>query len=145
MKCIVSEKPRESIPKVKNEPKKEPGEAIYDTDDRYTLSGGATKEPKSHFKNYKAFMKLKYSNNDIRYTTRNYSINDSDLGAGKELEFESFAKDKIYDALTIGKGSFLGSDEKIDWSNGKEKRLSIKAQTKSIDEMATVIKLTIFQ
>ncbi|MBD0850216.1 hypothetical protein [Maribacter arenosus] len=148
MKCIVCGKPREFIPKVKNDSKIEPGEAIYDTDAWYTFGEGPTKEPEGHFKNHKAFMKLKYSNTDIRYTTKDYLIDAIDFGAvepGKEVGFESFAKDKIYDALTIGKGSFLGSDEKIDWSNGKEKGLSVKAPTKTINEMAIVIKLTILQ
>ena len=124
------------------------GEAIYDTEAWYTFGEGPTKEPEGHFKNHKAFMKLKYSNKDIRYTTKDYSIYAIVLGAvepGKELVLESFAKEKIHDAPTIEKVSFLGSDEKIDWSYDEEKGLSVKAPTTTIDEMATVIKVTISQ
>jgi alpha-L-fucosidase len=93
-------------------------------------------------------MKLKYSNNDIRYTTKDYNIYGIVMGAvepNKELLLESFAKEKIHDAPTIEKVSFLGSDENIEWSYDEEKGLSVKAPSKTIDNMATVIKVTISQ
>ncbi|MGB5667883.1 MAG: alpha-L-fucosidase [Maribacter sp.] len=124
------------------------GEAIYDTEAWYTFGEGPTKEPEGHFKNHKAFMNLKYSNKDIRYTTKDYNIYGIVMGAvepNKELLLESFAKEKIHDAPTIEKVSFLGSDENIEWSYNEEKGLSVKAPSKTIDNMATVIKVTISQ
>ena len=124
------------------------GEAIYDTEAWYTFGEGPTKEPEGHFKNHQAFMKLKYSNKDIRYTTKDYNIYGIVMGAvepNKELLLESFAKEKIHDAPTIEQVSFLGSDENIEWSYDEEKGLSVKAPSKTIDNMATVIKVTISQ
>jgi alpha-L-fucosidase len=124
------------------------GEAIYDTEAWYTFGEGPTKEPEGHFKNHRAFMKLKYSNKDIRYTTKDYTINAIVLGAvepGKELVLESFAKEKIHDDPTIEKVSFLGSDETIEWSYNEENGLMVKAPSSIIDDMATVIKVEISQ
>jgi len=124
------------------------GESIYDTEAWYTFGEGPTKEPEGHFKNHKAFMKLKYSSKDIRYTTKDYTIYGIVLGpveANKKLLLESFAKEKIHDAPTIEKVIFLGSNEKIEWSYSEEKGLSIKAPSTIIDDMATVIKIEISQ
>lgn len=124
------------------------GEAIYGTEAWYTFGEGPTKEPKGHFKNHQAFMKLKYTNKDVRYTTKDYNIYAIILGeleAKKSLLFEAFAKDSIHDMTSIEKVSFLGSDEKIEWSISEEKGLSVKAPSKVIDEMATVVKITISQ
>ncbi|MBT8297874.1 MAG: alpha-L-fucosidase, partial [Maribacter sp.] len=109
---------------------------------------GPTKEPEGHFKNHKAFMKLKYSNKDIRYTTKDYTIYGIVLGAvepDKELLLEAFAKDKIHDEPSIEHVSFLGSDEEIEWSYNEEKGLSIKGPSTIIDTMATVLKVEISQ
>jgi len=124
------------------------GESIYDTEAWYTFGEGPTKEPEGHFKNHKAFMKLKYSNKDIRYTTKDYSIYGIVLGAvepNKELLLESFAMEKIHDVPSIEKVSFLGSDEDIEWSYDEEKGLSVKAPSETLDKMATVIKVRISQ
>ncbi|NNK76865.1 MAG: alpha-L-fucosidase [Maribacter sp.] len=124
------------------------GEAIYGTEAWYTFGEGPTKEPEGHFKNHKAFMKLKYSNKDIRYTTKGYTIYGIVLGAvepDKELLLEAFAKDKIHDAPSIEHVSFLGSDEEIEWSYNEEKGLSIKGPSTIIDTMATVLKVEISQ
>ena len=124
------------------------GEAIYGTEAWYTFGEGPTKEPEGHFKNHKAFMKLKYSNKDIRYTTKDYNIYGIVLGAvepGKELLLEAFAKDKIHDAPSIENVSFLGSEDKIEWSYDQEKGLSIKGPSTIIDHMATVLKVEISQ
>lgn len=124
------------------------GEAIYDTEAWYTFGEGPTKEPKGHFGNHKAFMKLTYSNEDIRYTTKDYTIYGIVLGgvdANKELTLTSFAKEKILDAPTIEAVSFLGSDEKIDWEYDEEKGLLLTAPSIPVEELATVIKVTISQ
>jgi len=124
------------------------GEAIYSTEAWHTFGEGPTKEPKGHFGNHKAFMKLKYSNKDIRYTTKDYNIYGIVLGAvepNKELVLESFAKESILDVPTIERVSFLGSDEKIEWTYEEKKGLTVKAPSTVIDQMATVIKVVISQ
>ncbi len=124
------------------------GEAIYGTEAWYTFGEGPTKEPNGHFKNHKDFMKLKYSNKDIRYTTKDYNIYAIILGsveANKEVLLTSFSTDNIHDKPSIESVSFLGSNEKIEWTLDEEKGLKVKAPSKQMDEMATVIKITISQ
>lgn len=41
--------------------------------------------------------------------------------------------------------SFLGSNEKIEWSYNEEKGLSVKAPSAINDDMATIIKIEISQ
>ncbi|MEO1010072.1 MAG: alpha-L-fucosidase [Bacteroidota bacterium] len=124
------------------------GEAVYDTEAWYTFGEGPTKEPDGHFANHKAFMKLTYSNKDIRYTTKDYNIYGIILGTvepNKDLVLEAFAKENILDAPSIEQVSFMGSDEKIDWGYDEEKGLILKTPSKQIEELATVIKVTISQ
>ncbi|TXG38427.1 alpha-L-fucosidase [Seonamhaeicola maritimus] len=124
------------------------GEAIYGTEAWYTFGEGPTKEPDGHYKNHQAFHKLKYSNKDIRYTTKDYNIYAIVMGeveANKELLLESFAKENVLDMTSIEKVEFMGSGEAIEWSLSEEKGLSIKAPSKPVEEMATVIKITISQ
>jgi alpha-L-fucosidase len=121
------------------------GEAIYDTEAWYTFGEGPTKEPKGHFSNNKAFHKLKYSSKDIRYTTKDYNIYAIVMGAtlpNQEILLTSFSKKNIHDKVTIEEISILGSDENIEWSMNK-KGLKVKAPSKVIDRMATVIKVRI--
>ncbi len=124
------------------------GEAIYGTEAWYTFGEGPTKEPDGHFENHKAFLELEYSNKDIRYTTKDYEIYAIVMGAvspEKELLLKSFAKKNILDAPSIENVSFLGSEEKVEWSYDEEEGLQVKAPSKQVDTMATVIKITISQ
>ncbi len=124
------------------------GEAIYGTEAWYTFGEGPTKEPKGHFKNHQAFMKLKYTNDDIRYTTKDYTIYAIVLGKveeSREMLLTAFAKEHIHDMTSIEHVEFLGSDENIAWELTENKGLFVKAPSKTIDEMATVIKIKISQ
>ncbi|MEO0472176.1 MAG: alpha-L-fucosidase, partial [Bacteroidota bacterium] len=121
------------------------GEAIYGTEAWYTFGEGPTKQPDGHFKNHHSYQKLRYTNQDIRYTTKDYDIYAIVLGnttPGQNLLLESFANDKIEDKVTIEKVSFLGSEEAITWEL-TENGLSLIAPAQEIDDMATVVKITI--
>ncbi len=123
------------------------GEAIYGTEAWYTFGEGPTKEPLGHFKNHQAFHKIKYSNKDVRNTTKDYNIYGIVMGsveANKMILLKSFAEKNILDPVSIGNVSFLDSDEKIEWSINEEE-LTVTSPSKSIDEMATVIKVLISQ
>lgn len=123
------------------------GEAIYGTEAWYTFGEGPTKEPKGHFSNHQAFHKIKYSSADVRYTTKNYNIYGIVMGATKssqEILLKSFAKEEIHDPVSIKNVTFLGSDEKIEWSLN-ENGLTVTAPKFQVDEMATVIKVEISQ
>jgi hypothetical protein len=60
----------------------------------------------------------------------------------QEILLTSFSKKNIHDKVTIEEISILGSDENIEWSMNK-KGLKVKAPSKVIDRMATVIKVRI--
>lgn len=123
------------------------GEAIYGTEAWHTFGEGPTKEPEGHFKNHKAFHKIKYSSKDVRYTTKDYNIYGivmGELEPNKEVLLTSFSKEDLHDAVQIEAVSFLGSDEKIDWELD-ENGLHLKSPSVTIDKMATVIKIVISQ
>lgn len=124
------------------------GEAIYGTEAWYTFGEGPTKEPAGHFENHDAFMKLEYTSDDIRYTTRDYYIYALVMGpvpAGRELLLTAFSKADILDVPTIEKVEFLGSDEKITWVYREESGLHLTAPPLNPNEMATVIRITVSQ
>lgn len=124
------------------------GEAIYDTEAWYTFGEGPTKEPEGHFGNHEAFMKLKYSNKDIRYTTKDYSIYAivlGELSPNQEILLTAFAKKNILDTPSIESVSFQGNIENIAWEYIEEEGLKLKAPEKALEEMATVIKITVTQ
>jgi alpha-L-fucosidase len=124
------------------------GEAIYGTEAWYTFGEGPTKEPEGHFENHDAFMKLRYSNKDIRYTTKDYTIYAivlGSLGPGQELVLDAFAKKNILDTPSIADVSFLGSSENTPWQYSEEAGLKITAPEKPLEEMATVIRITVSQ
>lgn len=94
------------------------GEAIYTTMPWYTYGEGPTKEPEGGFKQHQEFLKIEYSDKDIRYTTKGNTIYALQLGwpsEKKNIVLQSFAKDKLKGNPKIKKISLLGSEEKIDW------------------------------
>lgn len=124
------------------------GEAIYDTEAWYTYGEGPTKEPKGHFENHGAFMKLKYSNRDIRYTVKDYTLYAIILGAPEssgQIILSAFAKENIMDPLQIESVSYLGTDKRTEWTYDTDKGLIVDAPIAIIDEMATVIKIEVSQ
>jgi len=124
------------------------GEAIYGTEAWYTFGEGPTKEPEGHFENHEAFMKLTYSNKDIRYTSKDYTIYAIVMGVpdpGQELLLNAFAKKNILDPPVIEQVSFVGKDDPISWNYDESDGLHITAPKQPIEDMATVIKITVSQ
>ncbi|WP_422350095.1 alpha-L-fucosidase [Flagellimonas sp.] len=123
------------------------GEAIYGTEAWYTFGEGPTKEPTGHFENHDLFHKIKYSSKDIRYTTKDYTIYAIIMGKttpNQQIMLESFAKEKILDVPAIETVTVLGSESKIAWEQS-ENGLYLTMPGNTVDEMATVIKITISQ
>ncbi|MFM1878078.1 MAG: hypothetical protein RLZZ241_944 [Bacteroidota bacterium] len=124
------------------------GEAIYDTEAWYTFGEGPTKEPKGHFENHDAFMKLKYSNKDIRYTIKDYTIYAMFLGApepASELVLTAFAKENILDPVQIESVVFMGTSQTAKWNYDANLGLVIETPKQSLDPLATVLKIQISQ
>ena len=116
------------------------GESIYDTRPWIIYGEGPTKLEKSgHF-----LPAVKYTNRDIRYTTKGkiiYAIFLGWPGAGKNVLLKSFAKKDMKGNLEIQSISLLGSKEKVQWvwkSNG----LHLTIQKKQVDDKAIVFKIT---
>jgi len=119
------------------------GESIYGTRPWYTYGEGPTKEPEGHFSNHEEFLKIKYSEKDIRYTTKEKTIYASFLGwpgNNKNVLLTSFSNDKWKNRSSIKSVNLLGSTEEIDYSlddNG----LSLKTPAAAPDLMAVVFKI----
>ena len=118
------------------------GESIYGTRPWYTFGEGPTKEPDGHFKNAKKFLKIKYSNKDIRYTTKGKNIYAIVLGTpevDKVIRLNAFNKNQF--SQEIEKITLLDSDEAIEWTLTDEE-LQISVSKKVNDSMANVFKIT---
>ncbi len=119
------------------------GEAIYETRPWYTFGEGPTKEPEGHFRNHNEFLKIKYSNADVRYTTKGKDIYATVLGSptpNKEVLFKAFAENSLPNPITINDVSVLGCSEKIKWDlcpGG----LKVKVPSEEVDQMAVVFKI----
>ncbi|MCY1719013.1 alpha-L-fucosidase [Prolixibacteraceae bacterium Z1-6] len=121
------------------------GEAIYGSRPWYTFGEGPTKEPEGHFKNHQAFLKVKYSAKDIRYTTNNGNIYVTILGwpgENQEVLFEAFSKSDWTEIKAIKNVTLLGCDEKIDYEL-TDKGLTIITPVKAVDSMAVVFKVEV--
>ncbi|MFY0598127.1 MAG: alpha-L-fucosidase [Cyclobacteriaceae bacterium] len=118
------------------------GESIYDTRPWYTFGEGPTKEPEGNFKNHRAFLKIKYSAKDVRYTTKGESIYVTFLGwpeSGKVL-LKSFSKSELPETLKIKSIKLLGSEETVKWKLNSD-GLSLDISEGKVSEIATVFKI----
>ncbi len=119
------------------------GEAIYETRPWYTFGEGPTKEPEGHFSNHKAFLKVKYSAKDVRYTTNENVVYATILGwpgDNTEFLFESFSKENWKDSKEIKSVTLLGCKKDIQYKL-TEKGLLVTTPAKVINEMAAVFKV----
>ena len=121
------------------------GEAIYGSRPWYTFGEGPTKEPEGHFKNHAAFLKIKYSAKDVRYTTNSGNIYATVLGwpgSDKEMLFTAFSQKEWINAQNIKKVSLLGYDGKIEYKL-EDKGLKITMPSDVVDPMAIVFKIEV--
>lgn len=119
------------------------GEAIYETRPWYTYGEGPTVEPEGNFKNHREFLKIKYSPEDIRYTTQGNTIYAMTLGVPDNkasLLMEAFSKSKTGKELNIKRVSVMGSNLEVKWKLTEE-GLLIEPGFKVSDDMAQVFKV----
>jgi alpha-L-fucosidase len=117
------------------------GESIYGTRPWYTYGEGPVKEPEGHFRNHEAFLKIKYSAKDIRFTTKGKTIYATTLGWPEDnLLIKSFAKDSLPSAITIKKVSLMGCNQELTWDL-KNEGLLIGVPSEMTDSMAAVFKI----
>ncbi|TLX76432.1 alpha-L-fucosidase [Labilibacter sediminis] len=121
------------------------GEAIYDTRPWYTYGEGPTKEPEGHFKNHKAFLKVKYTKDDIRYTKKANTIYATTLGkpaSNANILLEAFGAKHMAKCGRVKGVEILGCDDRISWSQ-TDQGLIVKMTEKVPDEMSVVIKINV--
>ena len=119
------------------------GEAIYATTPWYTFGEGPTREPEGKFENADQFLKLRYTTDDIRYTTKNNYIYAFILGspeAGKKYMLKAFAENNLPQRLNIKKVQLLGYDKKLDWTLETE-GLKFEIPAGNIDDKALVLRI----
>ncbi|WP_300699462.1 alpha-L-fucosidase [Bacteroides sp.] len=96
------------------------GEAIYSTRPWYTYGEGPTKEPDGGFGDWEKFLKLKYTTDDIRYTTKDntiYIIIQGNPETGKQYNLASFASQNLPKAVDIEEITLLGNKENVTWKH----------------------------
>lgn len=119
------------------------GEAIYGTRPWLVYGEDPVKEPEGHFDNAGEFLKIKYSEKDIRYTTKEDAIFAIVLGKPTgNILMKSFAKDSLQKYLEIRNVTILSTDYETDWELTDE-GLSVRPPFGELDDMATVFRLEI--
>lgn len=94
------------------------GEAIYATRPWRVWGEGPTSQPKGDFENHKEFMKLKYSAEDIRYTSKGNTIYAMTLGtpvAGKKILLKGLSRKYTSKLGKVKKVSVLGTNQTVVW------------------------------
>lgn len=121
------------------------GEAVYGTRPWYIFGEGPTKEPIGHFKNHREFAKIKYTNQDIRYTTKKDTIYATILGLAnpnQTIKLTAFANDKLPNKIDISNIKLQGSNEKVIWKlNNDGLEINIPRDIKT--DMASVFKISL--
>lgn len=119
------------------------GDAIYGTRPWYTFGEGPTKEPEGKFENADLFLKLRYSDDDIRYTTKGKNIYAIILGipeTGKQYTLTAFGKKNLPEPLQVKSVSLLGYEQELNWTFSDE-GLSFAVPAQNIDNKALVFKV----
>lgn len=118
------------------------GEAIYETRPWYTYGEGPTIEPEGHFDNHEQFLKIKYSADDIRYTTKANTIYATILGkpSDDDLLLKSFSAAEWKNDSKIKKVTFIGIGKDIAFKVSNE-GLHLSVSGLEFDDMANVFKI----
>jgi alpha-L-fucosidase len=121
------------------------GEAIYGTRPWYTFGEGPTQEPEGHFKFHREFLKIVYSAEDVRYTTKDKHIYATLLGwpgADQEIVFSAFSAEQLPELLTVRQVDLLGADAELEWQQS-EAGLTVRTPSVAPDEMAVVFRISL--
>lgn len=119
------------------------GEAIYSTSPWYTFGEGPTVQPEGKFENADDFLKLRYTTDDVRYTTKDNNIYAMTLGvpeSGKKYLLKSFAETTQGGKTKITNVSLLGYDKTLYWELTSE-GLVFEIPTDNIDDKSLVFKI----
>jgi alpha-L-fucosidase len=115
------------------------GEAIYGTRPWVVYGEGPARLEKGG--NF--LPRVKYTPDDIRYTTKGnviYAIALGWPGENKKMLLKSFAKERLKGNLDIVDVSMLGSPEKIQWTR-QDEGLTVTTPKEKVDDMAVVFRI----
>jgi alpha-L-fucosidase len=115
------------------------GESIYETRPWYTYGEGPTQEPEGDFKHHREFLKIVYTPEDIRYTTKGKNIYAFVLGWPEEKDEILLTSFRDQD-LNIDNVSLLGADDHIHWTID-DTGLQVSMPAEKTNEMAIVYKI----
>ena len=119
------------------------GESIYETRPWYTYGEGPTKEPEGNFSNHREFLKIKYSEKDIRYTTKGKAIYATFLGwpgNNTSVTLESFAENVWKEAKKINRVSLMGYPGDVQYELNQD-GLKITTPDHVVNDMAIGYKI----
>lgn len=123
------------------------GEAVYATRPWYIYGEGPTKEPEGTFDNAHLFLKLRYTTDDIRYTTKGDNIYALVLGvpdAGKTYMLKAFAADNLPKPVKIKQVSLMGYGGELNWSQSVDGlSFSIPDDAERVDDKVYAFKIEI--
>lgn len=121
------------------------GEAVYASRPWYIYGEGPTKEPEGTFDNAHLFLKLRYTTEDIRYTTQGDNIYAMILGVpetGKTYKLKAFSANNLPKPIHVKRVSLMGYEGKLDWSqNADGLSFSIPADTENVDDKVYAFKI----
>ncbi|EDY81221.1 Alpha-L-fucosidase superfamily [Verrucomicrobiia bacterium DG1235] len=118
------------------------GEAIYETRSWYTFGEGPTTQPEGSFENHHEFSKIKYSYQDIRYTTKGDCIYATTLGRPQDesITLSAFAAEELPQPLAIKSVTLLDSNLPVEWSL-QDDGLHLQADWSQADPSAVTLKI----
>jgi alpha-L-fucosidase len=120
------------------------GEAIYGTRPWYTFGEGPTRDPEGQYASNE-FQKIRYTAEDIRYTTSGSTIYALSLGrpeAGERILLKSFSRSNAGRKYSIKSIHIPGRFPSLEWELGKD-GLKVQLPESGMDELATVLKIEI--
>ena len=115
------------------------GEAIYDTRPWVTYGEGPTVEPEGGFAEHQAFLKLQYTNRDIRYSTKGNNLYAMVMGWPADTVHLT-ALSQVDGARAIRSVQLLGSDEPVSWK-WRDQELLLPVPAQVVDTAAIVYRI----
>lgn len=118
------------------------GEAIYGTRPWYTFGEGPTGEPQRQ--NPGAYHEIRYTSDDVRYTTSGSDIYALFLGKpeeGCEVLLKSFAADSLDGNLRVKSVSLADGAETLQWQH-EDEGLRIQLPVRGMNPLSTVLKIS---
>jgi alpha-L-fucosidase len=117
------------------------GEAIFGTRPWYTFGEGPTGEPERQ--NPGAYQGIRYTSDDVRYTTSGSTVYALFLGKpeeGSQVLLKAFAADSIDSNLRVRAVGLAGGGEALQWQQ-EDRGLMIQMPVSGMSPLSTVLRI----